>query len=96
MGYFIKSILKLLALFLLVIINIPIGILDILSIYLFKRTLTSLILTASDVSVLADCDNIKNLDDEDFELRLNKYLLIAVKSALVFYITIALIVILIS
>lgn len=89
MGYFIRISLKLLLLFILVIINLPMDILSILSIYLFNR---SLVYTKSDVLELFNLD-VEELNDEEFEFWLNKLLLVAVRSALVFYITTALIII---
>lgn len=91
MGYFIRISLKLLLLFILVIVNIPMDILNILSNYLFNR---SLIYTKSEISKLFN-RGVEELNDEEFEFWLNKLLLVAVRSALVFYITAALIVILI-
>ena len=88
MGYFIRISLKLLSLVILMIINLPMDILSILSIYLFNR---SLVYTKSEVFNL----DVKKLNDEEFEFWLNKLLLVAVRSALVFYITTALIIILI-
>lgn len=93
---FIRINLKLMVLLILEIINIPISILDILSIYLLnKRELSLLVLTESDISVLADYDKIGELDDEGLELWLNKYLLVTIKLSSVFYIIIALLILLI-
>ena len=91
----IRIILKSLSLFILGIINIPIDILIILSNHLFNGSLSSLIYTESEISEIFNID-VKELNDEEYELWLNKLLLVAIRSALVFYITIALIVILIQ
>ena len=95
MGYFIRIGLKSVLLLILGIINFPIDILNILLDYLFNRTLSSLIFTESEISELvydSDKDDLSKLNDEDFELWLNKLLLASIKPALVFYITILIII----
>ena len=95
MGYFIRIGLKSVLLLILGIINFPIDILNILLDYLFNRTLSSLIFTESEISELvydSDKDDLSKLNDEDFELWLNKLLLASIKPALVFYITILIVI----
>ena len=92
MGYFIRVSLKTALLLILGIIIIPLGILNPLSVYLFNRPLSSLIFTESELSEILN-SNVKELNDEEYELWLNKSLLVAIKLVLVFYITIALLIV---
>lgn len=94
MGYFIRVTLKTVLLLILGISIIPLGILNPVSVCLFNRPLSSLIFTESEISEIF-ISNVKELNDEEYELWLNKSLLVAIKLVLAFYITIALIVTLI-
>lgn len=94
MGYFIRITLKTVLLLILGIIIIPLGILNPLSVYLFNRPLSSLVSTESEISEIFS-SNVKELNNEEYELWLNKGLLVTIKLALAFYITIALLIVLI-